>query len=130
MAISVPVIRITARCHPTEDRDKVAEAILKIFPDAVLEGDDPISGVGQSLENFSELLRKQRIRAAARASLVRGIRGQTVRFSLNKQVATVGKVSFSEEHQPLGSIEVEIEAPDIENAVADIIADPDKEATS
>ena len=128
MAISVTVIRITARCHPTEDRDKVAEAILKIFPDAVLEGDDPISGVGQSLENFSELLRKQKIRAAARGALVRSIRDQTVRFSLNKQVATVGKVSFSEEHQPLGSIYVEIEAPDMKSTIADILADPDKEA--
>jgi len=127
MAISVATIRIIARCHPTEDRDKVAQAILSIFPDAVLEGEDPITGMGQSVENFAELLRKQKIRAAARATLARGVCGQTVRFSLNKQVATVGKASFSDEQQPLGAIDVEIEAEDIESTIADILADQDKE---
>jgi len=127
MAISVTAIRITARCHPTEDRDKVVQAILNIFPDAVLEGEDPVTGVGQSFERFAELLRRQKIRAAARATLARGVRGQTVSFSLNKQVVTVGKVSFSDEQQPLGAIDVEIESDDIESTIADILADQDKE---
>ncbi len=73
------------------------------------------------MDAFAEQLVKQRIRDAARAALRRGIEGNLVAFNLNKQVATVGKVSFSDEEHALGDIHVEISAEDV-NALIDEIA--------
>lgn len=113
-------VRVTARCFPTEDRSKVAEAILNIFPDAVIEGDDPLVGTSHTIEHLAEILHKSRIRSAARAVLVRAITDDSVRFVVNKQVATTGKVTFSDEAHPLGDIEVVIESENIQKLVDEI----------
>lgn len=114
-------IHITARCFPTEDREKVVGAITAIFPDAIIAGDDPIEASAVSTEAFADLLKRQRIRDAARAVMRRSTRGKRTSFRLNKQVAAVGKISFSEEVHPLGDIEVTIVADDV-SAVIDSIA--------
>jgi hypothetical protein len=113
-------VRLSARCFPTEDREKVQGAIKGIFPDAKLEGDDPIQGSSSSIDNLGEVLKRHRIRDAARAVMRRGIRGNSTSFRLNKQVAAVGKVSFSEESHALGDIDVTIIADDIESAIDSI----------
>jgi predicted RNA binding protein with dsRBD fold (UPF0201 family) len=51
----------------------------------------------------------------------RGVKGNSVSFRLNKQVAAAGRVSFSEEVHALGDIEVMIVADDI-GAIMDKIA--------
>lgn len=117
------IVRLSARCFPTEGKDKVAGAIRNIFPDAVFEGDDPIQATSTSAEVFSELLKRQRIRDAARAVLRRGIAGSSTSFKLNKQVAAVGKISFSQESHPLGDIEVTIESDDIEGLIESVAPD-------
>ena len=106
-------IWLTARCFPTEDWDKVVGAITKLFPDAEIAGDDPIVARSTSIDAFGELLKRYRIRDAARAIMRRGLKGDSISFMLNKQVAAVGKVSFSEESHPLGDIEVTIVSDDI-----------------
>ena len=116
----MPEIRLVVRCFPTEDRGKVAKTITALFPDAALSGDDPIVASAESLEAFGEQLARQRIRSAARKILLRGIEGQETRFRLNKQVASLGKVSFSEEDHPLGDIEVVIVSEDIEATIGSI----------
>jgi len=110
----MPEIRLSARCFPTEDRETIVRAIKSIFPDATIEGDDPIKAVAFSLDMFAELLKKARIRDAARRVMRRHMRGQTTSFRMNKQVAAVGKISFSEEEHPLGDIEVTISADRLE----------------
>jgi predicted RNA binding protein with dsRBD fold (UPF0201 family) len=52
-----------------------------------------------------------RVRDAARKVFFAGIRGKTIGFCLNKQVAFAGHISFSEEvaESPLGPIRVTIE---------------------
>jgi predicted RNA binding protein with dsRBD fold (UPF0201 family) len=117
----MPDIRLVVRCFPTEDRERVLEAVTRLFPDAVAEGDDPIVARANGLETFAEQLAKQRIRAAARKVLLRGVCEGETRFRLNKQVAFVGKVSFSEEEHALGDIDVVMSAEDI-IAVIDSIA--------
>ncbi len=112
--------RAVARCYPTEDRSKVIQAILSLFPDAVIDGDDEIIAKIPSLEHFNELLQKQRIRSAARSALRRGMMPGSIRFNLNKQVATIGKISFSEESHPLGDIMVEITCEDPEGLIDSI----------
>ena len=120
------VIHVSAQVYPTEDRAKVAAAILNLFPDAIIEDGETISATCSNLETFSEQLSKQRIRTAARRVLMRGVEGSEARFRVNKQVATTGKVTFSEEDHPLGDIVVVIRSPDI-HAVIDDVAPPSKE---
>ena len=66
------------------------------------------------MDNFSHRIRKQKILDATRSVLYRGKKGsdRTV-FHLNKQVAFMGKVSFSEPKAILGTIRVTVEDPDI-----------------
>lgn len=110
-------VTIRARCYPTEDREKVARAITSIFPDADIQGEDPLVAHSRSLETFRDLLKRQRIRDAARAVLKRGLRRGSPSFVLNKQVAAVGKISFAEESHALGDIEVILSAGDIQELI-------------
>ncbi len=66
-------------------------------------------GLG-ALEKFHNLLRRERILDAARRIMIKGLKGKTITFYLNKQVAFVGHVSFSqpEKESPLGPIMVRI----------------------
>jgi predicted RNA binding protein with dsRBD fold (UPF0201 family) len=114
-------IRLSARCFPTENRGKVVEAIIRLFPDAEIDGVDPIIARAASVDAFGDALRRYRIRDAARVVMRRGLKGNSTSFLLNKQVATVGKVSFSEENHPLGDIEVTIVSDSI-NELIDSIA--------
>ena len=88
-----------------------------MFPDAEVSGESVISGHSRSIDEFGKLLSKQRIRDAARAVMRKHMRGRTTSFRLNKQVAAIGKVSFSDESHPLGDIEVEITSDELESAI-------------
>jgi predicted RNA binding protein with dsRBD fold (UPF0201 family) len=120
-------VTIRTRCYPTEDRQKVARAITNIFPDADIQGDDPLIAHSTSLETFRDLLKRQRIRDAARAVLRRGLRSGSTTFALNKQVATVGKISFSEESHALGDIEVTLSTEDIQALIDSLVLETSRE---
>ena len=108
------LVSISCPVKPSEDPEKVRSAILSIFPDAVLEeNEDRFSGTAPGLDRFSQLIRKQKILDATRAVLIAGIRGNRTRMLLNKQVATVGKISFSDKKPVLGAIEVFVEDEDL-----------------
>jgi hypothetical protein len=96
-------------------------AITQLFPDAEIVGEETLTATSTSIELFGELLKRYRIRDAARKVMRRGIKGNSTSFRLNKQVAAIGKISFSEESHALGDIEVTIESEDIE-AMIDSIA--------
>ena len=113
-------IRLSTRCFPTENRGEIVEAIIKLFPDAGVDGNDPIVARSASLDAFGDALRRYRIRDAARAVMRRGRKGNSTSFLLNKQVAAVGKVSFSEENHPLGDIEVTIVSDNIDELIDSI----------
>jgi len=114
-------IRVTveAEVNPTEDLEKVRTAIHKVLGELqleVIEGKDEKRLIGkteglEALSKFQELLRRERIRDAARTVLFKGLQGNTVTFYLNKQVAYVGHLSFSQPsgESPLGPIRVEIQ---------------------
>ena len=111
-------IRLVAYVFPTEDRAKVVAAITRLFPAVVIEGEDRLVGRSNSVEAFSDQLARQKIRAAARKVFLRGVDGETTSFRLNKQVATMGKVSFSEEDHPLGDIHVTLRSDDLQGLIA------------
>lgn len=115
-------ISITCPVNPSEDPDKVLSAIMSIFPDASLElADGRYSGTAPDLGRFSQLIRRQRILDATRVVMISNIRGNRTSISLNKQVATVGKVSFADRRPVLGAIEVTVEDDDI-HALVDRVA--------
>jgi predicted RNA binding protein with dsRBD fold (UPF0201 family) len=117
--------KVTVSCpvYPSEDPEKVRAALLKIFPTGVFEVEGERMSGEADLENFSALIRRQRILDTTRSQMLAGMRRNSVktRFNLNKQVATVGKVSFVDYRTALGTIEVTVEDDDLE-ALIDRVA--------
>ncbi len=114
-------INITAELHLTEDEKKVIDAIHTIFPDAnctVNSGN--ITCTSCDISTFARLLKEQRIRDAARSIMLSNLRGNRLVFELNKQVATVGKVSFSVGDVPLGDIRVEVIGENLHHLIDEI----------
>ena len=112
-------IVVEALVNPTEDPGKVEKTLGAVLKGYTLEKRELsketilLRAKAQELNSLTPLqalLRQDRIRDAARAILFSGVDGKTIRFSLNKQVAYVDHVSFSEQDEelPLGSINVEI----------------------
>jgi predicted RNA binding protein with dsRBD fold (UPF0201 family) len=112
-------LHVEAEVNPTESEDKVKKAIENIFGNTktptspVKEGILIAEAYGKEpLVKLYNLLRREHIRAAARAVLLSGLYRKTISFCLNKQAAYVGHVSFAEEtaESPLGPIKVRIES--------------------
>ena len=111
-------ILIEAEVNPTEDIEKVKAAIENVFGTVKYEVKDLHKGKlliakakGVSgLTKFYNLLRRERIRNAARTVLFEGVNEKSVTFYLNKQVAYVGHISFCKPvaESPLGPIKVQI----------------------
>ncbi|MCL2134349.1 MAG: hypothetical protein FWH37_02180 [Candidatus Bathyarchaeota archaeon] len=112
-------VRVEADVNATEDEEKVKKAVSNIFDNLVFTVEPAFQGcrlkaVGQgqvSLIKFRNVLRNDRVRDAARKLLYRAACDDRIVFYLNKQVAYVGHVSFSEEYgeSPLGPLCVVIE---------------------
>ncbi|HEX7628669.1 MAG TPA: RNA-binding domain-containing protein [Candidatus Methanoperedens sp.] len=115
--IKIPAIsvKISAIVNPTEMQEKVEKAISNFFPvglklqDATLSGEDDL----ESLRTLHLRLREERILDTARKILLNGIKDDTTRFRLNKQVASIGKLNFPVGEESLGSIHVEISAQNL-----------------
>ena len=113
------VVHVKVDIHPTESEDKVKTAVKNIFSNLSIQvKPDKVGSVlvaegtsREALENFRAVLRRDRVRAAARKLLNANVRGNEVIFYLNKQVAFTGHISFSLEsgESPLGPIKVVIE---------------------
>jgi predicted RNA binding protein with dsRBD fold (UPF0201 family) len=109
-------VRVEAEVHPTEVEEKVNAAIANVFGNLSIETEPLVIGsqlIGtgkglEALENFRTVLRRDRVRSAARKLLHSSVRGNCINFCLNKQVAFAGHVSFSQEtgECPLGPIKV------------------------
>ena len=112
-------VYIEAEVNPTEDIEKVRRAVENVFGNVEFEVKPQKRGsvlVGKAkgldgLTKLQNLLRRERIRDAARGALFDGLSGKSVVFYLNKQVAYVSHISFSkpEAESPLGPIRVQIE---------------------
>lgn len=113
-------LEIGAKVNPTEDREKVLEAIEDIFPSVEFKAGSAITGASgdrMALQEFKEKLRGQGIRESARAFLTKRIDGETLAFGLNKQAALMGKVNFVDFEVALGTIRVGVKDKDLEGLV-------------
>lgn len=117
-AVSNIEVNVEVDVNPTEDADKVKVAVQRVLGDINLElieegGRARLTGRMEGLEalaRFYDLLRRERILDSARSVLLRGVQGKKIVFFLNKQVAYMGHISFSQPYgeSPLGPIRVEI----------------------
>lgn len=111
-------ITASAACRPTEDREKVHQAILNLLPDARLEdAENGVTARTDSGEALRQLILDQHIRDTARSVMLRGVRGNVTSFVLNKQAAFMAKVSFIEGPVALGGIEMTVESDDIAGTI-------------
>lgn len=110
-------VRIRVEVHPTESREKVESAVRNVLGEvsltAVDRGDTTILESSlQGLESLSylrDLLRRTRIRDAARGFLTRILGEGVMSFGLNKQAAYMGRASFyGSGESPLGPIQLTI----------------------
>lgn len=116
--VEVTVIAF-AEVNPTEDEEKVRAAINNVLGNVTFivkpsqRGSILVANAkGQdSLIKLRNIMRNDRVRDASRRLLLKSIRGNSIGFFLNKQVAYAGHVSFSEEtaESPLGPIQFSIE---------------------
>jgi predicted RNA binding protein with dsRBD fold (UPF0201 family) len=112
-------VHVEAEVNPTESEEKVKQAIQNIFGTIQYTVQPIYRGVLltadtrglDALTKLYNLLRRERIRNAARTILFEGLDRKTIDFCLNKQVAYAGHVSFSREEaeSPLGPIRVRVE---------------------
>jgi uncharacterized protein len=121
-------VQVEAEINPTEAEEKVKTAVANLF--GAIATETKPSHVGsiltseargrESLNNFRNVLRRDRVRDAARRVLYAGLRGTSISFFLNKQAAFAGHVSFSQEtgESPLGPIKVVIECENPRELVA------------
>ncbi len=107
-------ITVETEINPTESEDKVRLAVSHVLGNAeiIVKSAGKISLLTahakeqDALIKLRNVMRSDRIRDAARRSLHKATRSNTISFCLNKQVAFAGHVSFCEEtaESPLGPI--------------------------
>jgi len=109
-------VKVEAEINPTENPEKVRIAVENIFGVMKFEiqprsrGSTLVAHTSdtEGLTKLYNLLRREHIRDAARSVFFKGLEGNTITFYLNKQVAFVGHLSFSEPagESPLGPLRV------------------------
>jgi len=111
-------VRIEAEINPTENEAKVRRAVENLFFNVEFEVKPQRRGSLllakahglEGLTKLQNLLKRERIRDAARTVLYAGMSADAIVFYVNKQVAYAGHVSFSQAvgESPLGPLKVEI----------------------
>ncbi len=118
-------ILVEAEVKRTESKEKVAEAISKIFKERgeLRVENDRVQFVSEDIESLTFLrdqLRDRHVRAAARRLLLSGM-GETkeTRLLLNKQAATVGIAALCDDprESPLGPIILRIKSDNLEKTI-------------
>lgn len=110
---------VEVEVKPTESEERVRRAVENVLGNIPLElrvqaKGNLLTGEARGVEFLTKLynlLRRERIRDAARGALFEGLSQNTIVIYLNKQVAFAGHVSFSKAvaESPLGPIMVRIE---------------------
>ncbi len=115
-------VELTVRIKPTEDPEKVLEAVKKLFPDLEYEvRESYVVGRGKGIEalrTFIDVIGREAIAARALSLIRERRRGNSVVIPIDKEVATVGRISFDEEGE-MGPMWLEVRG-DVEE-VEDLI---------
>lgn len=109
-------VDIEAPVQPTEVRERVADAVRTLFPEADVNAEsDRVTARTHSLDHFRERLFEQRILDTARTEFMRNRTRSGFEFRLKKQAAFEDVVNFSVGNPAeLGDIEVRVAVDDPE----------------
>jgi len=100
-------VEIETDVHPTEDEEKVIQAVKNLFPNVDVKIEDgKLYAITYDLSKFRELLRRQRILDTVRSELLKKRRGNEATVYLNKQTAVVSRVNFADEDAILSPLRV------------------------
>ena len=120
-------VEVVVRVKPTEDPDKVLDAVKKLFPDLeyrVKEG--LIVGRGRGIEalrNFVNVIGREGIAPRTIQLLRERRRGNSVVIPIDKEVATVGRISYDEEGE-MGPMWLEVrgDVQELEDTIRSLIS--------
>ena len=111
-------VTIEAQINPTEEPQKVKQAVQNVFGPVDFKLKPKTWGQlltaqttgTEGLTKLSNLIKRAQIIAASRKVLRSSATDNSITFYLNKQVAYAGHISFSQQtaESPLGPIKVEI----------------------
>ena len=128
-------ILVESNILPTEDQSKVERAVRNIFPLIEIHLEEKkgrkIIGHARGLKKLSEfrtLLKRSRIRAAARSIMLKSISASNITVALNKQAAYAGHVSFTTDsnESPLGPIILIIQSSKPQEVI-DLLVQPKRQ---
>jgi len=115
-------IRLSTIIRPHEDSDLVVESVRSLFPDWMPDSvpkssyfpqtrqDVVLEGECETLDSFLEMARNQRILDTTLDAMSMNLQGDFTSFSVSRQAAIAGKLSFVLEERSLGGeIDVQIE---------------------
>ena len=133
-------VNVEVEINPTEDLEKVKEAVENIFGTVTFKVKSRTWGQlliaktkgTEGLIKLKNILARERIRAAARKVLRSGMDDNSVSFYLNKQVAYAGHISFSQKtaESPLGPISVQIRCSNPQELIEWLTPKPTKKTPS
>lgn len=116
---------LEATVSPSEDREKVAEALRNLVPGAqavearTSAGTSLVAEGQRALTFMRDQLRDRHVRAAARRQLLTGKKGNAASLMLNRQAAAVRVVALcgAPEESPLGPVYFTLESDRLDEAV-------------
>ena len=121
-----PTISVSTVVRPHEDPRRVTESVQALFPDWNPEsvpdaqcfpnskGEVELKGTSDSLDVVLKIVREQRVLDTALDAMAMSLVGESTAFSLSRQSALTGKVSFVLDGDPLGGMmEVVVEGRDL-----------------
>ena len=118
--------RVESVIHPTEDPSKVKQVMENVFDGELstlsMINTSILRGTARgmkSLQKIKDMIKRDRIRAAARRIMNESIVNNTLTFHINKQVALRKHVSFCspDNESPLGPVSITIEGENLAEAV-------------
>ena len=121
-----PKITVSSIVENYEDPDKVVSSIKEIFPcwnpDSIIDQTEfpstrepvLISGAANSLDGLLSIVRANRTLDTALDSMAMDSSDNLASFTISRQSASIGKISFTLGERPLGgTIEVSLEGEDV-----------------
>ena len=124
----MPEISISTSVYPTEDVERISNAIMNLFPDAKIEIEsDRLMASSDNLEYLVEKIGEQQIRDSTRRLLREAVKKPGLVFHINKQAALVGKINFTEGTSILGDIDVSISTQDPEELIQQMTGNEENE---
>ena len=122
-------IEMTSLVNPSEDIDKIKQAISNIFPFSNFNEKESLvifqSNNLNSLEKIHEVIHSKQSQKTYKRNLENNLEGNRTWFFLNKQAAFVNKIAIceNEDESPLGPIKVILTSTYIDRIIDWLVLD-------